>query len=77
MKRKCNLFNDICSIENLELADIKARKGKRDSDGVLSHDKEKEINTLNLHNSLLNKTFKTSKYKHFKIFETKERIISG
>jgi len=31
MKRIGNLFNDICDIDNLLLADTKARKGKRNT----------------------------------------------
>ena len=76
MKRYGNLFNDVCSIENLELADVKARKSKHKTKGVLSHDKEKDLNILKLNEALINKTFRTSKYETFKIFEDKERIIS-
>jgi RNA-directed DNA polymerase len=77
MKRIGNLYNDICSIDNLELADIKARKSKRNRNDVLSHDKEKDLNILKLNETLLNKTFRTSEYKVFKINEGKERIISS
>ena len=69
MKRFGDLFNDICSIENLELADIKARKSKHKTSGVISHDKERELNILNLREALINKTFRTSQYRTFKIFE--------
>jgi retron-type reverse transcriptase len=76
MKRIGNLFNEICKIENLQLADAKARKGKRYTHGVINHDKKQESNILKIQECLLNKTFKTSKYNVFKIFEPKERIIS-
>lgn len=76
MKRIGNLFNDICCINNLELADIKARKSKHKTKGVLSHDVEKDLNILKLHEALKNKTFTTSEYKIFKIFDKKERVIS-
>jgi retron-type reverse transcriptase len=59
------------------LADIKARKSKRNRNDVLSHDKEKDLNILKLNETLLNKTFRTSEYKVFKINEGKERIISS
>lgn len=39
MKRIGNLYEKICSIENLQLADEKARKGKLRTYGVLEHDK--------------------------------------
>lgn len=77
MKRIGNLFNDICDIDNLLLADTKARKGKRNTRGVLNHDKEQDLNILKIHESLVNKTYKTSKYSTFKIFEPKERVISS
>ncbi len=77
MKRVGNLYNDICSIDNLELADSKARKSKRNRYDVVSHDIQKDLNILKLNESLLNKTFRTSEYRTFKIFEGKERVISS
>ena len=40
MKRKGNLYDQIISLENLNLADSKARKGKAFSYGVRLHDTE-------------------------------------
>lgn len=77
VKRIGNLYNDICDINNLELADSKARKSKRNRRDVLLHDEEKDLNILKLNESLLNKTFKTSKYRTFIINEGKERVISS
>jgi retron-type reverse transcriptase len=77
MKRIGNIFNDVCSIDNLELADIKARKGKQNTKGVLLHDDEKDLNILKLHESLINKTFTTSDYQKFILFDKKERLISS
>ena len=75
MKRLNNLFEKICSIENLHLADAKARKGKSAQYGVRLHDKNKEVNILMLHAMLKNKTYKTSAYKTFTITEPKERLV--
>lgn len=75
MKRIGNLYEKIISVENLNLADSKARKGKRASYGVRWHDKNKESNIEKLHGMLKNKTFKTSMYNVFKIYEPKEREI--
>lgn len=75
MKRIGNLFNKICDINNLKLADKKARKGKRRQQGVIEHMKNQEENILKLRESLINKTFRTSEYKVFKIREPKEREI--
>lgn len=75
MKRIGNLYGQIISIENLRLADKKARRGKLNSHGVKVHDLNRETNLLALHEALLTKTFHTSEYDVFKIYEPKERII--
>lgn len=75
MKRIGNLYDKIISLENLRLADEKARKGKTKSYGVKVHDKNREENILRLHDILANGTFRTSEYFVFKIFEPKERDI--
>jgi RNA-directed DNA polymerase len=75
MKRIGNLYEQICSIENLELADSIARKGKKDQPGIIEHDKNKDKNIRILHESLKNKTYKTSEYTTFTIYEPKERLI--
>ena len=75
MKRIGNLYDKIISVENLKLADERARKGKQNSYGVQVHDRNRDDNIRNLHKKLSNKTFKTSKYVTFRIFEPKERLI--
>lgn len=75
MKRIGNLYDRIISVENLNLADTKARKGKLHSYGVQLHDKNREANILALHEALKNGTYKTSQYHVFKIYEPKEREI--
>lgn len=75
MKRIGNLYGKIISLENLRLADEKARRGKLNSYGVKVHDRNREANILALHEKLLTKTYKTSEYDVFTIFEPKERLI--
>jgi RNA-directed DNA polymerase len=75
MKREGNLYNKICSIENLILADANASKGKLDQYGVQQHQKNKQSNIILLHQMLKDKTYKTSSYTTFKIYEPKEREI--
>jgi RNA-directed DNA polymerase len=75
MKRINGIYERIISLDNLRLADIKACKGKSAQFGVIQHKKNQEANLLSLHNMLLNKTYKTSDYTTFKIFEPKEREI--
>jgi len=75
MKRVGNLYEKIISIENLKLADEMARRHKKESYGVKKHDMNRESNILKLHEMLKNKTFRTSTYHVFKIYEPKEREI--
>jgi RNA-directed DNA polymerase len=75
MKRINNLYQQICSIENLMLADDIARKGKLKQPGVIEHDKNRDLNIQTLHEMLVNKTYTTSQYTTFTIYEPKERII--
>ncbi len=75
MKRINYIYQKICSVENLQLADSIARQGKLSQPGVIMHDKNRDENILKLHEMLKNKTYKTSEYTTFTIFEPKERII--
>lgn len=75
MKRIGNLYEKICSIENLMLADAKARKGKKFQYGVTVHDRNREANILALQQMLLGKTYQTSTYTVFKVYEPKERDV--
>lgn len=76
MKRHSNLYEKIISIENLKLADKKARKGKHNYKELKKHIQNEEQNIQDLHQILKDKNFKTSEYTTFKIYEGKERIIS-
>lgn len=72
MKRIGHLYDKIISVENLRLADEKARRGKLRTYGVRHHDRNREANIQALHEALLTKTFKTSPYEVFTIYEPKE-----
>ncbi|MGN6601215.1 MAG: reverse transcriptase domain-containing protein [Ginsengibacter sp.] len=75
MKRKNNLYQQICSLENLNQADRNARKGKGFQYGIRLYDKNREENIMKLHRMLIEKTYKTSAYTTFKIYEPKEREV--
>jgi RNA-directed DNA polymerase len=75
MKRVNNIYKKIISVENLTLANIKARKGKGKQYGVKVFDKNPEENIDELHKMLLEKNYQTSEYTTFKIFEPKERLV--
>lgn len=75
MKRIGNLLDKIADIENIEIADRKARRNKRCKYGIRKHDENHEQENLQLANNLKNCTYKTSDYTTFKIYEPKERTI--
>jgi retron-type reverse transcriptase len=62
-------------MENLRLADRKARKGKKSQVGIQKFDQYAEENLLRLQHSLINKTYQTAAYSTFKIYEPKEREV--
>ncbi len=75
MKRIGNLYDKIISMDNLRLADEKARRGKHRTYGVRHHDKNREANIQALYDQLLTMTFHTSPYEVFTVYEPKERLI--
>lgn len=75
MKRIGNIYDKISSIENLELADNNARRGKLKSYGVQKHSLVQAENLKKLHSILKACKYKTSSYDIFKIYEPKEREI--
>lgn len=75
MKRIGNIYEKICSPENLRLAYEKARMGKTTRYGVVLFEKKLEENLQQLHDELSDGTYKTSEYSVFTIFEPKEREI--
>ena len=75
MKRKGNIYQDICTMDNLILAEKKARRGKQDQYGVQVFDKDPDNNLMKLQQMLITKTFHTSPYKIIKINDPKERDV--
>ncbi len=69
------MFQKIISTENLELADINARKGKGHQNCIKKHDEKKQENIIALHFKLKNKTYTTSPYTTFTILDPKERLV--
>ena len=75
MKRYGNIYDKVWHIQNIILAEKKARKGKKTSYGVREHDKKRGCNLITLQNDLLSLKFTTSEYTTFLILEPKEREI--
>lgn len=75
MKRKNNLYEQICSMENLQAAAVFAQQGKSKQYGVQLFNENADENLRELQKTLIDKTFKTSEYTIFPIYEPKERMI--
>lgn len=75
MKRLKNIYEQIYSIQNLELADKKARKRKSGQPSIQDFDNNRTANLLALQLMLKNKTYKTSEYKKFFVYEPKSREV--
>lgn len=76
MKRATGFYDRLCTIENIDLADKNARKGKIHSKVFIEkHDKNRKEDNLKLLQPFKDLTYKTSKYDVFKIYEPKEREI--
>ncbi len=76
MKRKGNIYDQFCSIDNLLQADRIARRGKTRQRGIKEFDKAYDQNIADIYRDLVTKTYRTSPYRYITIFETKERKIS-
>ncbi|MDD4601729.1 MAG: reverse transcriptase domain-containing protein [Negativicutes bacterium] len=75
LKRHGNLFKKIISLENIELAYQKARRGKGRQRSVKRFEEDIPGNLQRIHEMLKNKTYHTATYKEKQIFEPKKRII--
>lgn len=69
MKRYNNLFDKIVSLDNLYLADKKARRNKSSRKDIKEFDQNKEGLLKKLQQNLINGTYKTSEYNTFIIRE--------
>ena len=77
MKSIRNVFETICSFENLYVAYQKARRGKRYRDYAVHFERRLEENLLELKQELLTDTYHPGAYRAFYIREPKKRLISA
>ena len=77
MKRFGNLYNEICTFENLLLAFYKARKGKRRSANVAAFEVNMEWEILQLLEELKSENYIPGEYRTFLIHDPKKRMISA
>lgn len=70
-------LKDIFSFENLYAAHLKCRLGKQHKRGAVMFEIELGANLHKLNKQLVSKKFTLSKYRTFKIFDPKERLIEA
>lgn len=62
-------------MDNLRHAELNARAGKKHQYGVRKFDRDPQGNLQKLHEMLVNRTYKTSAYRTFKVYDPKERDV--
>lgn len=70
-----NVYQEICSFENLHRAYMNARKCKRYRQEVLGFTNNLEEYLYDMHDQLINHTYKVGEYREFYIYEPKKRLI--
>lgn len=75
MKRYGDLFDQIVTLDNLYLAETKARKNKQNREEVKEFLEHRDELILELRSKLISGTYITSQYTTFVIYEPKERVI--
>lgn len=75
MKTRKNLYDKLCSYDNIYLAYKKARKGKVKKDSVTEFDKNLEQNIRKLQEELINLTYNPHPLKRFIVRDPKTRTI--
>ncbi len=75
IKRIGNLYEEICSFDNLYEAYLTARKGKKYREEVLEFTANLEENLIEIQNELLHNTYEVGRYREFFVYEPKQRMI--
>ena len=75
MKRKNNLYNEICKMENIISAFDEVCKNTKNKRKVRNYKQYKCIYISRIYNILKNKTYEVGPYNVFTIYEPKERRI--
>lgn len=75
MRRANHLLSQIADPDNLRYASWKAARGKRYSRGVLEYQRDLEGNLQDLRRQILAGQVQVGDYRHFKVYEPKERNI--
>ena len=74
-RRKNNIWKNKITFSNLLSAHKRAKKGKRFRDEVIRFEMDLEENLMSIGKELLNGTYEFGRFREFRIYEPKERII--
>lgn len=75
MRRVGNLYSRIADPDNLRLAFVKARKGKRHRPDAIAYQRTLDANLAQLREQLLSEDVPVGDYHYFTVFDPKERRI--
>lgn len=75
MKRAGNLMEKITSYDNIQIAYMKARRGKRFNKDVAAFEKNYDENISRIKYEIENNEFQFGRYSYFTIHDPKERMI--
>ena len=75
MKRKGNLYKDICDIENIEYVCDKIFKTCKNKEKVYKWESIRDVLVVKIYNDLNNRNYKFGRYHKFIIYEPKKRVI--
>jgi len=70
-----NLYPKVYDFDNLHAAYLKARRNKRYRQEVLVFSANLEENLIQIQNELIWKTYHTGRYREFRVYEPKERLV--
>lgn len=75
MKRKGNLYNNMCKLENIKSVMHEVCKNTKNKNKVNRFKEFETINTYRIHYTLVNRQYKVGTYHVFIIYEPKKRRI--
>ena len=75
MKRKNNLYKEICDVKHIELVVDKIFKTCKNKEKVYKWESIKDVLVVKIYQDLNNKNYHFGKYHKFVIYESKKRII--
>lgn len=75
MKRKKDLYQNMCNIDNIELVCDEVFKKCKNKSKVYKWESIKDVLVVKIYQDLVNKNYHFGKYHKFVIYEPKERVI--